>query len=116
MVQVGLPKLDVLSHPIYPWDWVAGRELEIFGSHGCVFQDFPEVIYYSLFLQSGQLDPKQLIKQEATLEEGVQALKLQSCRHSYDHTIFLPQTSLIITKSAMLAPLLEEDRTKDSAQ
>jgi hypothetical protein len=78
------------------------RELEIFRSHGCFFQDLPEIIYYCLFLQSGQLDPKQLIEQEATLEEGVQVLKLQSCRHSYDHTIFLPQTSLIITKSATL--------------
>jgi len=50
------------------------RELEIFGSHGCVFQDLPEIIYYCLFLQSGQLDPKQWIEQEALLEEGVQAL------------------------------------------
>lgn len=69
MVQVGLPVGG--SPPIVPMAMVAGKELEIVGSHGCAAECMPEILS---LVQSGRLDPKLLIEREVTLEEGAQAL------------------------------------------
>jgi len=69
MVQVGLPIGE--QNPIIPMGMVAGKELEIVGSHGCAAEDMPAILS---LVQSGRLDPKKLIEREVTLEEGVKAL------------------------------------------
>jgi len=69
MVQVGLPLGE--QKPTVPMGMVAGRELEIVGSHGCAAEDMPAIL---LLVQSGRLDPKKLIKREVTLKEGVRTL------------------------------------------
>jgi len=69
MVQVGLPIGG--QNPAVPMGMVVGKELEIVGSHGCAAEDMPAILS---LVQSGRLDPKQLIEKEVTLEEGAQAL------------------------------------------
>lgn len=69
MVQVGLPIGG--QPPIIPMGMVAGKELEIIGSHGCDANDMPDILS---LVQSGKLDPKKLVEREVTLEEGAQAL------------------------------------------
>ena len=69
MVQVGLPIGG--QNPIVPMGMIAGKELEIVGSHGCDARDMPEILG---LVESGKLDPKQLIEREVTLEQGAQAL------------------------------------------
>ena len=69
MVQVGLP---IGGHtPVVPMAMVAGKELEIVGSHGCAAECMPEILS---LVQNGSLDPKMLIEKEVTLEKGAQAL------------------------------------------
>ena len=69
MIQVGLP----IGHesPIIPMSIVAGKELEIVGSHGCAGHDMPAILN---LVQSKKLDPKKLIEREVTLEEGAKTL------------------------------------------
>lgn len=69
MVQVGLPVGG--PAPIVPMAMVAGRELEIVGSHGCAAECMPEILS---LVQSGRLYPKKLIEREVTLDEGIHAL------------------------------------------
>ena len=69
MVQVGLPVGG--PKPVVPMELVAGRELEIVGSHGCAAECMSEILS---LVQSGRLDPKKLIERQVTLEEGAQAL------------------------------------------
>mmetsp|Transcript_24629 Transcript_24629/g.53374 ORF Transcript_24629/g.53374 Transcript_24629/m.53374 type:complete len:361 (+) Transcript_24629:74-1156(+) len=69
MVQVGLPLGE--QNPIVPMGMVAGKELELVGSHGCAAEDMPAILS---LVQSGRLDPKKLIEREVTLKEGAQAL------------------------------------------
>jgi alcohol dehydrogenase len=69
IIQVGLPIGD--QHPIVPMGMVAGKELEIMGSHGCAAEDMPEILS---LVQNGKLDPKKLIEREVSLEEGAKAL------------------------------------------
>merc|ERR1712238_98265 len=69
MIQVGLPLGD--QRPIVPMGMVAGKELEIKGSHGCAAEDMPAILS---LVQSGRLDPKKLIEREVSLEEGAEAL------------------------------------------
>ena len=69
MVQVGLPIGG--QNPSVPMGMIAGKELEIVGSHGCDARDMPAILS---LVQSGRLDPKKLIEREVTLEEGAQAL------------------------------------------
>ena len=69
MVQVGLPIGG--QNPIVPMGMIAGRELEIVGSHGCDARDMPKILS---LVKSGKLDPKKLIEKEVTLEQGAKAL------------------------------------------
>ena len=71
MVQVGLPLGDHNGDPAVPMGMVAGRELEIVGSHGCAAGDVPAILS---LVRGGRLDPKKLIEREVTLEEGARAL------------------------------------------
>ena len=69
MVQVGLPIGG--QPPIVPMGMVAGKELELVGSHGCNATDMPDILS---LVQLGKLDPMKLIEREVTLEEGAKAL------------------------------------------
>jgi alcohol dehydrogenase len=69
MIQVGLPIGD--QNPIVPMGMIAGKELEIVGSHGCDASDMPKILS---LVESGKLDPKKLIEREVTLEQGAKAL------------------------------------------
>lgn len=69
IIQVGLPIGD--QKPIVPMGMVAGKELEIKGSHGCDAQDMPKILE---LVECGKLDPKKLIEREVTLEQGIKAL------------------------------------------
>ena len=69
MIQVGVPIGD--QNPIVPMGMIAGKELEIVGSHGCDASDMPKILS---LVESGKLDPKKLIEREVTLEQGAKAL------------------------------------------
>jgi len=69
MVQVGLPIGG--QNPVVPMGMVAGKELEIVGSHGCAAEDMPAILS---LVKNGKLDPKKLIKSEVSLKEGAKAL------------------------------------------
>lgn len=56
MVQVGLPIGN--QKPIIPMGMVAGRELEIVGSHGCAAKDMPKILK---LVENGKLRPKLLV-------------------------------------------------------
>ena len=71
MVQVGLP-IDNSQQPIVPMGRVAGREIEIIGSHGMSSSDFPKVID---LVSSQKLDPKILIENEVDLKTGAKILE-----------------------------------------
>jgi len=66
MVQVGLPQSVNI-----PMVQVAGQELEIVGSHGLASSDMKHI---ADLVETGQLDPKQLIERMVPLEVGIQAL------------------------------------------
>lgn len=70
MVQVGLPVGD--RPPIIPMATVAGRELEIIGSHGFAADDLPDLLH---LVESGKLDPSRLVERYLTLEEGARTLQ-----------------------------------------
>ena len=69
MVQVGLPIGG--RPPQIPMGAVAGKELEIIGSHGFAASDLPNLLN---FVQSGKLQVRKLIGKEVNLSEGVDAL------------------------------------------
>ena len=85
MVQVGLPMGGV--PPQIPMALVAGRELELVGSHGFAADDLPTLLD---MVATGSLDPLQLVEQCVSLEEGAQILM------DMDHTSPLGMT--MITK------------------
>ena len=70
MVQVGLPLGG--SAPEIPMARVAGRELEIVGSHGLAASDMPAILS---LVAAGKLDPSRLVERECSLEEGAQAIE-----------------------------------------
>jgi alcohol dehydrogenase len=69
MVQVGLPIGNVL--PQVPMGLVAGRELELVGSHGFAAVDLPVLLD---MVTTGKLDPLQLVERSVSLQEGAQVL------------------------------------------
>jgi len=69
MVQVGLPIGD--NKPEIPMGMIAGKEIEIYGSHGCAADDMPRILR---LVSQGKLDPKLLIEKEVSLEDGAQAI------------------------------------------
>lgn len=70
MVQVGLP----LGHatPEIPMAMVAGRELELIGSHGFASDALPDLLDR---IAQGQLDPGRLVQREVSLREGARILE-----------------------------------------
>ena len=69
MVQVGLPIGG--TPPQIPMGLVAGRELELVGSHGFASDDLPILMD---LIAAGRLDPLQLVERYVSLEEGAQIL------------------------------------------
>ena len=69
MIQVGLPIGS--KRPDINMGFVAGREIEIIGSHGFAANDLPSLLE---LVKLKKLDVKQLIEEEVTLEEGIEAL------------------------------------------
>lgn len=70
MVQVGLPIGD--PKPQVAMGRVAGKELEIIGSHGFAADDLPELLN---MVASSSLDPARLIRREVSLREGAVELE-----------------------------------------
>lgn len=73
MIQVGLPisGANNNNNPIIPMGLVAGREIEIVGSHGFDAKDMPDLLQ---LVASKRLNVQNLIEQQVTLEEGAQTL------------------------------------------
>ena len=69
MVQVGLPIGG--QNPAIPMGLVAGKEIEIVGSHGCAASDLPNIL---ALVADGKLDPKKLVEREVGLEQGAKAI------------------------------------------
>lgn len=69
MIQVGLPIGD--KQPEVPMGLVAGRELELVGSHGFSASDLPTLLDLVL---NKQFDPLQLVERYLSLQEGAQVL------------------------------------------
>ena len=69
MVQVGLPIGG--RPPQIPMGSVAGKELEIVGSHGFAATELPDLLE---LVKTGKLPVKKLIQKEVSLIDGVQAL------------------------------------------
>ena len=69
MIQVGLPIGG--RPPQIPMGAVAGKELEIIGSHGFAASDLPNLLN---FVRSGKLQVRKLVENEVSLREGVEAL------------------------------------------
>lgn len=70
MVQVGLPLGG--AKPEVPMARVAGREIEIIGSHGMAASDMPAIL---ALVEEGKLDPTALVERECSLEEGAKAIE-----------------------------------------
>ena len=70
MVQVGLPIGEV--KPVVPMGVVAGRELELVGSHGFAAEDLPDLLQMVI---DNKLDPSLLVEKEVSLEEGAKAIE-----------------------------------------
>lgn len=70
MVQVGLPHIP----PSIPMARVAGKEIEIVGSHGFDAQVLPELLEL-VGRHGSKLDPCQLVHSQVSLEEGCAALE-----------------------------------------
>ena len=70
MVQVGLPIGEF--KPEIPMGAVAGKELELVGSHGFDAEDLPDLLQ---MVANGKLDPARLVQKEVTLEEGARAIE-----------------------------------------
>lgn len=69
MVQVGLPIGG--QDPAIPMGLVAGRELEIIGSHGCAAEDMPDILE---MVAKGRLNPSALVEREVGLADGANAI------------------------------------------
>lgn len=74
MVQVGLPA----NPPALPMARIAGREITVVGSHGFSAAEdgegFSALDHILHLVETGKLQPKQLIEKEVSLEEGVREL------------------------------------------
>lgn len=69
MIQVGLPIGG--RPPSIPMGVVAGRELELVGSHGFGAEELPDLLH---LVAIKRLQVKKLIEKEVGLKEGVRAL------------------------------------------
>jgi alcohol dehydrogenase len=72
MIQVGLP-IDTHSQPpSVPMGIVAGKELELVGSHGFAATDLPDILQW---VSDGLIDPSRLVERHVSLEQGAQAIQ-----------------------------------------
>ncbi|KAG7351716.1 alcohol dehydrogenase [Nitzschia inconspicua] len=72
MVQVGLP-IDTHSRPpLVPMGIVAGKEVQLVGSHGFASSDLPDLLQW---VSDGLVDPAQLVERHVSLEEGAHAIQ-----------------------------------------
>lgn len=71
MVQVGLPIGDG-SPPKVPMGLVAGRELELVGSHGASAETISELLK---LVAGKKFDPSRIVEKEVSLQDGVQVLQ-----------------------------------------
>lgn len=67
--KVGLPIGG--QAPLVPMGRVAGREIEILGSHGMAASDMPQILQ---MVAEGKLKPGLLVGREVSLEEGARAI------------------------------------------
>lgn len=72
MIQVGLPIDSDQRPPIVPMGSVAGKEIEIVGSHGFAAMDMPQILE---MVRTKVLQPKKLVQKEVTLREGAKAIQ-----------------------------------------
>lgn len=72
MVQVGLVIGDERNTPKIPMGLVAGRELELVGSHGASAETVKQVLQ---LVAEKKLDPSLIVERQVTLEEGVRVLQ-----------------------------------------
>ena len=72
MIQVGLPINPHSRPPIIPMGMIAGKEIEIIGSHGCAAHDIPNILN---MVATGVLQPKKLVGKEVSLFEGAKAIQ-----------------------------------------
>ena len=76
MVQVGLLSApsDPLQqqYPIIPMNMIAGKEIEVIGSHGFAATDLPILLD---MVSRKVINPALLIEREVTLEEGAKAIE-----------------------------------------
>ena len=70
MVQVGLPIGE--TPPIVPMGLVAGREIEIIGSHGFAADDLDVLLHW---IETRRFDTARMIHQRVSLVEGAMALE-----------------------------------------
>jgi alcohol dehydrogenase len=70
MIQVGLVASG--QQPAIPMDAIAGREIEIVGSHGFAASDLPKLLE---MVARNQINPAILIEREVTLVEGAKAIE-----------------------------------------
>jgi alcohol dehydrogenase len=72
MVQVGLPIDTHSPPPTIPMGLVAGKELELVGSHGFAADELLELLKW---VSEGFVDPARLVERQVSLEEGGQAIQ-----------------------------------------
>ena len=94
MVQVGLLSSSTSSdphqpqqHPIIPMNMIAGKEIELIGSHGFAATDLSVLLD---MVSRNVIDPSLLIEREVTLAEGAQAIE------DMDHSS--PLGIIVVTK------------------
>jgi len=71
MIQVGLP-IDDRAPPTVPMGLVAGKELELVGSHGASADTVGELLG---LVSSGKLDPSRIVTAQVSLDDGVRVLQ-----------------------------------------
>jgi len=72
MVQVGLPIDTNKRKPIVPMGAVAGKEIEIVGSHGFAAMDMPLILD---LVKRRVLQPSRLVHEKVNLREGAKAIE-----------------------------------------
>jgi alcohol dehydrogenase len=86
MIQVGLPIGDPTPH--VDMGLVAGRELELIGSHGFSGEDLPHLLE---MVANGTLDPSKLVTKVVDLAEGAREIELMDQGSPLGITMVIPE-------------------------
>jgi alcohol dehydrogenase len=86
MIQVGLPIGDPTPH--VDMGLVAGRELELIGSHGFSGEDLPHLLE---MVANGTLDPSKLVTKVVDLAEGAREIELMDQGSPLGITMVIPK-------------------------